>query len=67
MLSGRLRITVDIGGTFTDLHVLEEASGRTAVTEDADHPLRIPSEGLMRGLEEAGAAFRLRAGPGRRR
>jgi N-methylhydantoinase A len=54
MLSGRLRVTVDIGGTFTDLHVLEESSGRQLAFKTPTTPAD-PSEGLLRGIEEAAA------------
>jgi len=51
-LEGRLRVTADVGGTFTDLHVLEEASGRQLAFKTPTTP-DDPSEGLMRGLEDA--------------
>jgi N-methylhydantoinase A len=55
VLSGRLRVTADIGGTFTDFHVLEEASGRQLAFKTATTPAD-PSEGLMNGLAGAAAA-----------
>ena len=54
MLSGRLRITVDIGGTFTDLHVLEESSGRQVAFKTPTTP-DDPSVGLLRGIQQAAA------------
>ncbi len=54
MLSGRLRITADIGGTFTDLHVLEEATGRQVAFKTPTTP-DDPSRGLMAGLHGAAA------------
>jgi len=53
---GRVRIAVDIGGTFTDLQVLDEASGRTAAHKTPTTP-EDPSEGLLRGLREAAERF----------
>ena len=55
MLTGALRVTADIGGTFTDLHVLEEASGRQLAFKTATTP-QDPSQGLMAGLAGAAAA-----------
>ncbi|MDT7950253.1 MAG: hydantoinase B/oxoprolinase family protein [Acetobacteraceae bacterium] len=54
--AGRIRIGIDIGGTFTDLQVLDEASGalhslKTPTTPDD------PSVGLMTGIDEAAARF----------
>ena len=54
MFSGRLRITVDIGGTFTDLHVLEESSGRQVAFKTPTTPAD-PSEGLLCGIQGAAA------------
>ncbi|MFT5446800.1 MAG: N-methylhydantoinase A [Gammaproteobacteria bacterium] len=56
MLSGRLRVTVDIGGTFTDLHVLEEHSGRQVAFKTPTTP-EDPSAGLMQGIESASEQF----------
>ncbi len=55
-LSGPVRIAVDIGGTFTDLQVLEEASGRTLAFKTPTTPAD-PSEGLMAGIAGAADAF----------
>jgi len=54
-----VRIGVDIGGTFTDLQILDEASGtlhslKTPTTPDD------PSIGLMTGIAEAAARFGFR-------
>lgn len=46
------RIAVDIGGTFTDIQVLEEASGRTFAHKTPTTP-RNPAEGLIKGISEA--------------
>jgi N-methylhydantoinase A len=55
----RIRIGVDIGGTFTDLQILDEASGalhslKTPTTPDD------PSIGLMTGIIEAAERFGFR-------
>ena len=54
-----IRIGVDIGGTFTDLQILDEASGtshslKTPTTPDD------PSIGLMTGIAEASRRFGFR-------
>jgi len=54
-----VRIAVDIGGTFTDLQILDEATGinqahKTPTTPDD------PSEGLITGLREATDLFDFR-------
>src|SRR5260370_42246163 len=57
--SRSIRIGIDIGGTFTDLQILDEASG-------ALHSLKIPttpddpSIGLMSGIVEAASRFGFR-------
>ena len=56
MLSGSLRIAVDIGGTFTDLQVLEERSGRSYPFKVSTTP-DDPSRGLMDGVRGAAAAL----------
>jgi len=45
------RAAVDIGGTFTDIQVLELATGRTYAHKTPTTP-DDPSEGLIRGLRE---------------
>ncbi|MGI9335718.1 MAG: hydantoinase/oxoprolinase family protein [Gammaproteobacteria bacterium] len=52
MLTGPIRIAVDIGGTFTDLQILEEHSGRHAAFKTPTTP-QDPSEGLMLGIQGA--------------
>ena len=47
-----LRVAVDIGGTFTDICVLDEDSGALRVAKTASTP-EDPLVGAMRGLEEA--------------
>ncbi len=50
-----IRVAVDIGGTFTDLHLHDPASGRTIAWKTPSTPAD-PSEGLIRGLTEISAA-----------
>ena len=52
VISGPIRIAVDIGGTFTDLQILDETNGwahahKTPTTPDD------PSRGLLTGIQEA--------------
>jgi len=51
-----IRAAVDIGGTFTDLHLLDARSGRAMAWKTPTTP-EDPSEGLLRGLAEAAARF----------
>ena len=46
-----IRVAVDIGGTFTDIYVLDEATGALRVAKSASTPN--PIDGVMRGLQEA--------------
>ena len=55
----RYRIGIDVGGTFTDLFLLDEASGegvRHKLPSSPDHPHRAPIKGLVEILEMADAA-----------
>lgn len=51
-----MRIAVDIGGTFTDLQVLDEATGQTYAAKTPTTPAD-PSEGLITGITEAAQKF----------
>jgi len=51
-ISGPVRIAVDIGGTFTDLQILDENSGVTHALKTPTTP-DDPSKGLAQGLREA--------------
>jgi N-methylhydantoinase A len=51
-----VRVAVDIGGTFTDLEILHEATGRTFAAKTATTP-DDPSEGLIAGLRLASERF----------
>ncbi|PZO04558.1 MAG: 5-oxoprolinase [Hyphomicrobiales bacterium] len=56
MKAKRIRIAVDIGGTFTDLEYLDEASGETQSFKSATTP-DDPSLGLMNAINGAAARF----------
>jgi len=51
--SRTVRIAVDIGGTFTDIEILNEATGQTFAVKTPTTP-DDPSEGLITGLRLAG-------------
>ena len=61
MLTGPLRIAVDIGGTFTDLQILAEASGRNVAYKTPTTP-DDPSLGLMTGVRGAADRFGFQLG-----
>jgi N-methylhydantoinase A len=46
-----LRVAIDIGGTFTDICVLDEATGQIRIAKTPSTP--DPIDGFMTGLEEA--------------
>ena len=51
-----IRIGIDIGGTFTDLQVLDEATGRQHGLKTPTTPAD-PSIGLLTGIEDAARRF----------
>ena len=51
-----LRIAADVGGTFTDLAVFDEATGRIRLGKTLTTPARL-IEGMSTGLTKAGASF----------
>jgi N-methylhydantoinase A len=51
-----IRIGIDIGGTFTDLQILNERTGELASLKTSTTP-EDPSIGLLAGLEQATARF----------
>jgi N-methylhydantoinase A/oxoprolinase/acetone carboxylase beta subunit len=51
-----VRIAVDIGGTFTDLQILDARHGRVIAWKTPTTPAD-PSEGLMTGVREAAERF----------
>ncbi len=55
-LIGNIRIAIDIGGTFTDVQVLEESSGRSFSLKTPTTP-HDPSQGLLTGIESASETF----------
>ena len=55
-LSRPVRIAVDIGGTFTDLQILDARHGRVVAWKTPTTPAD-PSEGLLTGVREAAARF----------
>ena len=50
-----LRVAVDIGGTFTDVCILDEDTGFTRVAKTASTP--DPIDGFLAGLDEGGVAL----------
>lgn len=58
-MNATYRIAVDIGGTFTDLQVLNEATGESRAHKTPTTP-DDPSEGLLKGVREAAAQFGFR-------
>ncbi len=57
--SSSVRIAVDIGGTFTDFQILNEATGANHAHKTPTTP-GDPSEGLLTGLQEAAELFGFR-------
>jgi len=56
-LPATLRVGIDVGGTFTDLFLLDEATGdvvRHKLSSTPDDPYKAPIQGLMEILEKAG-------------
>lgn len=51
-----VRVAVDIGGTFTDLQILDEATGATFAAKTPTTP-DDPSEGLITGIREAAQTY----------
>lgn len=54
-MTGRLRVGVDIGGTFTDIVVMDPDSGRTSSHKVLSTPDN-PSRGMLQGLDELAIA-----------
>ncbi len=61
MTTPSIRIGIDIGGTFTDLQILDEASGAVYSLKTPTTPAD-PSVGLMNGISEAANRFGFDAG-----
>ena len=47
-----VRLAIDIGGTFTDATLIDEASGNVAIAKVLTTPAD-PSEGFMQAVERA--------------
>ena len=47
-----LRVAVDIGGTFTDICILDQDTGAIRIAKRARRP--DPIDGVMKGLDTAG-------------
>jgi N-methylhydantoinase A len=50
---GKLRVAVDVGGTFTDVFIFDESNGKTFVTKTSSTPSN-PERGILQGIEKAG-------------
>jgi N-methylhydantoinase A len=61
MQGSRYRVAVDVGGTFTDLVMLDEASGRIQTLKVSSTP-REPSEAVLNGVQLARSRFALEFG-----
>jgi len=56
VVSGMVRIGIDVGGTFTDLFLLDESSGRTVrhkLSSTPDDPYKAPIQGILEVLQKA--------------
>ena len=53
---GPLRLSADVGGTFTDVAAFDESTGRLQLGKTLTTPSRLVS-GIETGVEKAGAAF----------
>jgi N-methylhydantoinase A len=54
---GRLRLAADIGGTFTDIAVFDEKSGKLTFGKALSTPAHLV-EGISAGVAKAGSAYR---------
>ncbi len=57
MAEGRLRLAADIGGTFTDIAVFDEKSGKLAFGKALSTPSHLV-EGISAGVAKAGSDYR---------
>lgn len=55
MSTASKRLAVDVGGTFTDLCLLDEATGRIEIAKTPSTP--DPIDGVLRGVAELGVAL----------
>src|SRR6202043_2532719 len=57
MAQGRLRLAADIGGTFTDIAVFDEKSGKLTFGKALSTPAHLV-EGISTGVAKAGSDYR---------
>jgi N-methylhydantoinase A len=57
MAEGRLRLAADIGGTFTDIAVFDEKSGKLTFGKALSTPLHLV-DGISAGVTKAGSDYR---------
>ncbi|MGA8496970.1 MAG: hydantoinase/oxoprolinase N-terminal domain-containing protein, partial [Xanthobacteraceae bacterium] len=57
MGQGRLRLAADIGGTFTDIAVFDEKSGKLTFGKALSTPAHLV-EGISAGVAKAGSDYR---------
>src|SRR5882757_355714 len=55
--ASQLRLSADVGGTFTDIAAFDEASGELRLGKTLTTPARLV-DGIEHGVEKAGASFR---------
>jgi N-methylhydantoinase A len=55
--ASQLRLSADVGGTFTDIAAFDEASGELRLGKTLTTPSRLV-DGIEHGVEKAGASFR---------
>src|SRR4051812_13307022 len=53
---GNLRVSADVGGTFTDVAAFDEASGRLRLGKTLTTPARLV-DGVEAGVDKAGTRF----------
>jgi N-methylhydantoinase A len=56
-VSGQIRLSADVGGTFTDVAAFDEASGELQLGKTLTTPAKLV-DGIENGVTKAGAAFR---------
>jgi N-methylhydantoinase A len=56
-----IKLGVDVGGTFTDLVVFDESSGKIELTKVASTP-RSPDEGVLNGIRKLASQFAIELG-----
>jgi len=56
-MSGQIRLSADVGGTFTDVAAFDEATGELQLGKTLTTPQRLV-DGVESGVTKAGAEFR---------